>query len=269
MDPLLDAAVRALGVTDEPRPLTAHHDTAWRAGPWKIKTATEPATAAPLLHEVRAVRLLHAGGLHPAGGRYGYVGEDLWTAVEFLPGVDLWQWCAPGRTARPGPGFAPRLLDVAHRAFAALDRLNAAGWRHGDIQPWNILITPADDVAFIDHEYAHHRDLLPLAGPYRGGMDHATVPDVARRLLATAPDTHIHLTPADEHHALAAALRWAWTGATPETPRDVGPGISLEDLLEDIATGRHHIPLTRARPWPAPELEALIAGDRARLINRR
>ncbi|WP_079027070.1 hypothetical protein [Embleya scabrispora] len=70
MDPLLDAAVCALGVTDEPCPLTAHHDTAWRAGSWKIKTVTGSDARALPLHEVRAVRLLHAQGLHPADGRY-------------------------------------------------------------------------------------------------------------------------------------------------------------------------------------------------------
>ncbi|MFE2867845.1 hypothetical protein [Embleya sp. NPDC059259] len=267
MHPLLTAATHALGTPDEPCPLTPHHADAWRAGPWKVKTATGPSARALLLHEVRAVRLLHTGGLHPADGRYGYVGEDLWTAVEYLPGIDLWQWCAPGRVTRPAPDFAPRLLAVAHRAFAALERLHGAGWRHGDLQPWNILITPEERVEFVDHEYTHHPDLLPPAGPYRGGMDHATVPDVARRLLNTGPDVHVELTPADERQALAAALRWAWTGTTPATTRDVGPGVTLDDLLEDIATGRHRIPLNRARPWPAPALEALIenatAGDPA------
>ncbi|WP_235618398.1 hypothetical protein [Embleya scabrispora] len=259
MDPLLAAAVAALDVTDEPRALTTHHTHAWRAGRWKIKSTADPAAAVLLLHEARAVRLLHAQGLHPAHAEHGRVGDGIWTAVEFLPGVDLWQWCAPGRAPDPPPDFAPRLLTVAHRAFTALEHLNGAGWRHGDLQPWNILIGPTDEPVFVDHEYTHHPDLLPPAAPYRGGMDHATTPGVAQRLLHSAPDTHIRLTPADERHALAAALRWAWTGTTPQTTRDVGPGVTLDDLLEDIATGRHHVSLAQARPWPAPELEALIA----------
>ncbi|MFI1585765.1 hypothetical protein [Embleya sp. NPDC020630] len=259
MDPLLAAALRALDITDEPRPLTTHHTDAWRAGRWKIKTTTDPKAAALLLHEARAVRLLHPRGLHPADAEHGRVGEGVWTAVEFLPGVDLWQWCAPGRVPDPPPDFAPRLTTIAHRAFGGLDDLHAAGWRHGDLQPWNILIGPGDQPVFVDHEYTHHPTLLPPAGPYRGGMDHATTPGVARRLLQTPPEVHIRLTPADERHALAAALRWAWTGTTPETTRDVGPDVTLDDLLEDIATGRHRVPLADARPWPAPELEALIA----------
>ncbi|MGW9211335.1 hypothetical protein ACWGR4_30715 [Embleya sp. NPDC055664] len=135
MDPLLAAALAALDVTDEPRPLTTHHADAWRAGRWKIKTMTDPAAAALLLHEARAVRLLLARGLHPADGRHGHVGERAWTAVEFLPGVDLWQWCARGRVPDPPPDFAPRLTAIAYRAFTALERLNAAGWRHGDSHP--------------------------------------------------------------------------------------------------------------------------------------
>ncbi|MYS80017.1 hypothetical protein [Embleya scabrispora] len=258
MDPLLAAALTALDVADEPHPLTAHHTHAWRAGRWKIKTTTEPATATLLLHEVHAVRLLHSQGLHAPDGRHGRVGDGVWTAVEFLPGTDLWHWCARGRVPDPPPDFAARLLTVARRAFTALERLNVAGWRHGDLQPWNVLVGPTDEVAFVDHEYTHHPALLPLPHPYRGGMDHATTPDVARRLLSTTPDTHIRLTPADERHALAATLRWAWTGTTPQTTRDVGPDVTLTDLLEDIATGRHRVPLSRQRPWPAPEFEALL-----------
>ncbi|MGW9213421.1 hypothetical protein ACWGR4_41540 [Embleya sp. NPDC055664] len=239
MDPLLAAALADLDVTDEPHPLTTHHTDAWRAGRWKIKTTTEPKAATLLLHEAHAVRLLHARGLHPADGRHARVGDGIWTAVEFLPGVDLWQWCARGRLPDPPPDFAPRLTTIAHRVFTALERLNTAGWRHGDLQPWNILIGPGDEPVFVDHEYTHHAGLLPPEGPYRGGMDHATTPGVARRLLHSPPDAHIRLTPA--------------------TTRDVGPGVTLDDLLEDIATGRHHVPLADARPWPASELEALIA----------
>ncbi|MFI6587435.1 hypothetical protein [Embleya sp. NPDC050493] len=94
-----------------------------------------------------------------------------------------------------------------------------------------------------------------------------TTAGVALRLLDTAPDVHIELSPADERHALAAALRWAWTG--PETTRDVGPDITLEDLLEDIATGRHRVPLALARLWSAPELEALIRPSNPAGLGRR
>ncbi|WP_237535658.1 phosphotransferase, partial [Streptomyces sp. SID3343] len=76
-------------------------------------------------------------------------------------------------SAEPGAphDVAPRLRDVADGAFALLDRWHRAGWRHGDIHPGNILITTTGEIAFIDHDLTHHRDLLPLPGPYRGGGD--------------------------------------------------------------------------------------------------
>ncbi|MFF7251532.1 hypothetical protein ACFZBU_47675 [Embleya sp. NPDC008237] len=58
--------------------------------------------------------------------------------------------------------------------------------------------------------------------------------------------------------SLAAAIRWAWTGATPATDRFAGPHASAADVLEDIASGRRRIPLADARPWADPDLEAVI-----------
>ncbi|MFE5331606.1 hypothetical protein ACFRCG_34995 [Embleya sp. NPDC056575] len=256
MDPLLAAALDALGIADRPRPLTAHHTNAWRAGQWRIKTAQSPAEAVPLRHEARALTLLRGQGLYPVSGTYGHVGAGLWTAVEWRPGVTLWQWCASAR--RGGPGRAHHLPVLAHRAFAGLARLHAAGWHHGDIQPMNILVTPSGEIEFIDHDLAQHPDLLPLSVPYRGGMDLTTAPEIARRLLDTGPGQHIELSDAAEVYSLGASFRAAWTGRPPATDRQVGDGVGAADILADIATGRRRTPLVDARPWADPDLESLI-----------
>lgn len=256
MDPLLATALRHLGIEDPPRPLTQDHTAAWRAGQWKIKTATEPADAAPLLHEARAVALLHARGLHPVDATSGRLARGAWTAIPWRPGTTLWDWGLAARET-PTPGHARRLRGIARHAFTALHRLHAAGWRHGDIQPANILVTPDGAIEFIDHDLTHHRD-LPLPGPYRGGMDQSTAPEIARELLDTKPDVDITLTTAAEIYSLGASLRWAWTGHAPATTRLLGPEVSPRDILEDIATGRHRPPLTFELPWADPELENLI-----------
>ncbi|MYW04789.1 lipopolysaccharide kinase InaA family protein [Streptomyces sp. SID3343] len=256
MDPLLAAAVAALDVPDEPRPLSPYHARAWRTRNWKIKAAGTPAGVAKALHEVRAVELLRDAGLTTTTGAHGRIGDEVWTAVTWAPGETLWQWCAHGATPQD---VAPRLRDVADRAFALLGRWHRAGWRHGDVHPGNILITETGDVVFIDHDLTHHRDLLPLPGPYRGGGDQATAPEIARRLLDTGPDVDIELTAAAETYSLGASLRWAWTGQAPATPRAVGAdGVTPSDVLTDIVTGRRRVPLAEARPWPDPDLERLV-----------
>ncbi|MFI1585568.1 phosphotransferase [Embleya sp. NPDC020630] len=283
MDPLLAAALTALDVTETPQPLSPHHTDAWRTTDWKIKTAVNPGGTASLLHEARAVALLREAGLTTMTAAHGESDGGAWAAFGWLPGTTLWQWCRPTRDNTAPADFAGRLRAVAAAAFTALESRHAAGWRHGDIHPDNILISPDESrVDLIDHDLAHHPRLLPLPGPYRGGGDQATAPEIARRLLDTAPDVDLELTDAAEIYSLGAAIRWAWTGATPATDRMAGPGVAPGDVLEDIATTRRRVPLTDARPWVDAELEALIdtamtlepgertvAGALARLSPRR
>ncbi|MEU0935009.1 hypothetical protein [Embleya sp. NPDC005971] len=262
MDPLLAAALDGLGIAEAPRPLTLDHTAAWRTRHWKIRTAADPAGVAALLHEARVVALLHELGLHPAGAASARVGDGAWIAIGWRPGTTLWDWCVAAR--RTGtPGTRASLRRIAHRAFTRLAALHAAGWRHGDIQPANILITPGNAVEFIDHDLAHHRD-LPLPHPYRGGMDQSTAPEIARALLDGKPDAAVPLTEAAEVYSMGASLRWAWTGHAPATTRLLGPGVTAEDILRDIATGRHRAALVDHRPWADAELEALIEATTVR-----
>ncbi|WP_020549488.1 serine/threonine-protein kinase [Embleya scabrispora] len=255
----LAAALAALEVDEPARPLTASHETAWRAGDWKIKTA--PAGTPPAIrleHEAHVVRLLHTAGLYPVDSAHGRHGNHVWTAIGRLPGRTLWQEYASAREAPLPPDGAQRMLDIALDAFTTLRRLHTAGWRHGDIQPFNMIVGATGNVAFIDWDRAHHPDLLTLPYPYRGGMDHGTAPEIARALADTPPETAVVLTEDAETYGLGAAIRWAFTGETPSTTLRVGPDVSPDVLLDDIATSRHRPTLRNERPWPHPELEALI-----------
>ncbi|WP_439678196.1 hypothetical protein [Embleya sp. MST-111070] len=259
MDPLLAAALDTLDVTEPPQPLSPHHTSAWRTTAWKIKTATEPAAVASLLHEARAVALLNDAGLTPMSTAHGHTDRGAWAAFGWLDGATLWQWCRPAREHTAAPDFAERLRAVASAAFTTLERWHTAGWHHGDIHPDNILIGPDEHtVDLIDLDLAHHPTLLPLPTPYRGGGDQATAPEIARRLLTTAPEIHLDLTDAAETYSLGAAIRWAWTGTTPATTRMAGPDATPADVLEDIATARRRPPLAEVRPWADARLETLI-----------
>jgi len=265
VDPLLGRALRTLDIVDPPRPLTQDHPNAWHAGAWKIKTATEPAASAALVHETAAVRALHRAGLYPVDAESGRDDNGVWSAVGWIAGPTLWDAFAPGRVDTGPDGFPTRMVDIADAAFTALDRLHTHGWLHGDIQPFNIVVTAPDTVEFIDLDLTHHPRLLPLPVPYRGGLDHATAPETARTLLDTDIDTTVPLDDRAEWYSLGASLRWAWTGTTPANTPFVGAGATAHDVLADIATLRRRPPLAEVRPWAAPELEALI--DRATRLD--
>ncbi|WP_331769435.1 phosphotransferase [Embleya sp. NBC_00888] len=193
-------------------------------------------------------------------------------------GLTLGQWCAAHR--QDPADAAPRLRAAADRAFALLRRWHAAGWHHGDLHPGNVLITAAGTgtgahlafeagVEFIDHDLTHHRDLLPLRGPYRGGGDQAIAPEIARLLFTTVPDVDVELTDAAEIYSLGATLRWAWTDAGPSTPRFVGPHVTPDDS-PDRGHARGHAlrrvvaHSSRRRAPPAVRSGAAPAGTESR-----
>ncbi|GCD99718.1 hypothetical protein [Embleya hyalina] len=259
MDPLLATALTALNVTEAPQLLSPHHTNAWRTTDWKIKTAAQPAAAASLVHEARAVALLREEGLTTMASAHGENDAGTWAAFGWLPGTTLWQWCRAARDNAATQDFAERLRAITSAAYTTLESRHAAGWRHGDIHPDNLLISPDESrVDLIDHDLAHHPRLSPLPGPYRGGGDQATAPEIAHRLLDTPADVDLEVTEAAEIYSLGAAIRWAWTGTTPATDRVAGPDATPGEVLEDIATGRRRVPLADVRPWADPELEVFI-----------
>lgn len=67
------------------------------------------------------------------------------------------------------------------------------------------------------------------------------------------------------------AGEFGWIEATTGLPisTEIAHLLTPEDLLGDIATARHRVPLARARPWPAPELEALIENATTLTTSRR
>jgi serine/threonine protein kinase len=250
VEPLLRAACDAAG-TDQPRLIHEFRGAAsYRAGDWKIKTAV--GDTSHLAHEAAVYELRQTQDLHP-GVHHGHHEDGLWLAIPWEHGPTLWEAFAPVRDGQDAPTLRAMVLHAAQGTFAELNRWHRAGWLHGDVQPGNIVL--GERATFIDMDHARHPD-LPLPFPYRGGMDHATAPEVARQVIETPEDVDAGLDQAAEVYSLGVSIRWAWTGKLPTDYRAFGTAAPAE-LLADIADGRRR-DLFEDRPYPFPELEELI-----------
>lgn len=189
-----------------------------------------------------------------------YVGSGTWTrghwlGVSWLPGHDLWDGLA---TARARDNFgARRLLARTTRSLAAsLARLHESGWVHADVQKTNVrLDAETGNAALIDYALACGPDRDTQRAPYRGGVTHATSPEIATEFLGTAPDEHIQAEPPADVYALGASLFLCWTGRHPVAYQD--PDGKRVGCLRDTADGRLR-PIADVRPWEWPEFEDLI-----------
>jgi serine/threonine protein kinase len=88
---------------------------------------------------------------------------------------------------------SPRLLDppvvlwIARQTAEALAALDCAGWRHGDIKPGNIFVSPQGHVTLLDLGFARRRDER-LDGPdFLAGSGHYLAPEQA--ISGGRPDT--------------------------------------------------------------------------------
>lgn len=258
---LAAAALDALGIDGPPKHLSGRKGAdVWRAGDWRIKTAT-PGARGHLAHETAAYELLHRQDLHP-GPRQWAGDTGRWMAVPWLDGQSLWEAFAPARDGHATPAQRDTMREAARAALAALADLHLTGWTHGDMQTENALLLDHDSdetttVEFIDFDLSAHPE-LPRGFPYRGGLVHVIAPETAALLLATDDETDVELTAPAELFALGAGLYWAWTGQRITDYRGDAAG-AHDDLYADIADGRRR-DLAHDRPWADADLEALIHG---------
>jgi len=73
--------------------------------------------------------------------------------MPWLEGTTLHAATAAGRSLDP-----PAVLWIARQTAEALGALDQAGWRHGDIKPSNIFLSPQGHVTLLDLGFARHRD---------------------------------------------------------------------------------------------------------------
>lgn len=176
-----------------------------------------------------------------------------WLAVRWIGGQQLWRALSTTRGPEGDvPAVRPWLLGIARTWAERLALLHAAGWTHADVQPTNTLVE-AGTAHLIDYALACGPTPVDRL-PYRGALTHTTAPEIAGRLLSTAPDTHVQAEWPTDIWGLGASLFWCWTGNRPFAYEDDTP---REEMLKIIAKAGT-TPLSDVRPWRFREFEDAV-----------
>jgi serine/threonine-protein kinase len=136
----------------------------------------------------------------------------------------------------------PVVLWIARQTAEALAALDGAGWRHGDIKPSNIFLSPQRHVTVLDLGFARHRDERDTARVL-SGSGHYLAPEHAT--AGGRPDIRSDI------YSLGVVLYQLLAG---HVPLD---GATLEELI-----ARHKqtapLPLRRAAPHVSPGVASLV-----------
>jgi serine/threonine-protein kinase len=79
-------------------------------------------------------------------------------AMPFLPGATLGQLLATDSPLGARPLGARRALWIARQTAEALAALHERGWRHADVKPENVIVSPAGRATLIDLGFARKLD---------------------------------------------------------------------------------------------------------------
>ncbi|MFB7088649.1 hypothetical protein [Streptomyces sp. NPDC056296] len=191
--------------------------------------------------EAAALQAMDRGGLLA----HGRSETAAWMVAPWYDGPSTWELLLDVRAGGGDLSLARRYVaDVC----AAVGKLHAAGWVHGDLQPGHAIHT-GRGVALIDCSWAWHPTRLFPSTLFRGGMPHLLAPELAAAVEAGARP--VTTSRAAEVYALAASLWWAVTGDWPLDYAAAGvdpAGLRAAQLREEVGSGR--LPLRPASVWP-------------------
>jgi eukaryotic-like serine/threonine-protein kinase len=94
--------------------------------------------------------------------------------LPWLEGTSLETYANARRLLDP-----PVVLWIARQTAEAMDALDRAGWRHGDIKPSNIFLSPQGHVTLLDLGLARRRDEKPDGRGELAGSAHYLAPEHA------------------------------------------------------------------------------------------
>lgn len=136
-----------------------------------------------------------------------------------------------GARLAAGQRFAlPVALGIARQTAGALVALAERGYRHGDVKPSNLMLSPAGHVTLLDLGFACHRDEeAGLSARHWLGTPHFAAPERFTSRLG--------VTPASDVYSLGVALYRLLSG---RIPFDGGS-------LEEIAAAHVHQPVIDVR----------------------
>ena len=174
--------------------------------------------------------------------------------MPWLEGATLQAYTSGGRSLDP-----PLALWIARQTAEALEALDRAGWRHGDIKPGNIFLSPQGHVTLLDLGFARRRDER-IEGPgLLAGSGHYLAPENASS--RGRPDIRSDI------YSLGVVLYQLLSGRLPIE------GETLEQLVAEhkrtapihLRRAAPHVPPRAGRPGAAdagqgPAAPAAIAG---------
>ena len=137
----------------------------------------------------------------------------------------------------------PAVLWIARQTAEALDALDRAGWRHGDVKPGNILVSPQGHATLLDLGFARRRDEEFDGLGLLAGSGHYLAPEHA--ISAARPDIRSDI------YSLGVVLYQLLAGRLP---------LEGETFEELVAAHKRTAPLhlRRAAPHVPPRLADLV-----------
>jgi serine/threonine protein kinase len=131
--------------------------------------------------------------------------------LEHEPKYLVMPWLAGASLARrlaDGQGFAlPAALSIVRQAAGALAALAAAEFRHSDVKPANILVSPAGHATLLDLGFARHRTETPDdASTYWLGTPGYAAPERFISRLAIDPQSDVYSLGVTLYRLLAGRL---------------------------------------------------------------
>jgi serine/threonine protein kinase len=115
----------------------------WEEHPGAVELFRREAVVGQTVRHPHLISILAAGVKQP----------PYFVVAPWLSGCTL-----AGRTAAGSPLDLPVALWVVRQVAEALEALGAAGWRHGDIKPGNIFLSPEGHVTLLDLGFARRAD---------------------------------------------------------------------------------------------------------------
>ncbi|MFF0264403.1 class IV lanthionine synthetase LanL [Kribbella sp. NPDC004536] len=198
--------------------------------------------------------------------------SDLFLVEEFIPGSSLRDWSAE-RTSLGG-ATKTEAAWLSRGLVAAVREVHEAGYVLQDLKPQNVIVTPFDELRFIDVEYVveqHHEGRIAMTL----GFAAPEVVELHNRRVRSTPD------PLSDCFSLGVTLFCALTGMAPTWVAGIAgsprPRAERERILAQIA---NNVPvlssylevivgLTEAHRedrWPLSRAEAAIATAASRSV---
>ncbi|MBT4207044.1 protein kinase [Candidatus Woesearchaeota archaeon] len=161
-----------------------------------------------------------------------------WLLTKWIDGQNLYQWAEPLRKEYSEKNIAT-FLKIFIEICRKIEKINSAGFIHGDLQPVHFFLTHNNVITLIDWALVKNINNNSCELDYKGGLVHYVSPEVAVQMLGKKDN--ILLDEISEVYSLATVLFTLYTGKTSTFyGSDNLKSISFEDKLKRVSEGNHN-----------------------------